>query len=74
MPIDANDGDVIYGWLRRSYYYNTNSISFQTWQDGQWTNFFSYNEQGDALVKFTFDGTVWSGGIHNWTTLNPIGE
>ena len=40
LPIDSNDGDVIYGWLRRSYYYNTTSINFQTWENDEWTTFF----------------------------------
>lgn len=74
LPSEANEGDVIYGMVRRQYYYNDHSVYFQTFQDGEWTTFFAYNIQGDHLVKFTFDGTTWSGGLHDWTTLYPVEE
>ena len=69
LPSAANEGDVIYCMLRRSYFYNTHQVHFQTYEDDEWVTFFTYTEMGDSLLKFTFDGETWSGEIHGWTNL-----
>jgi len=71
LPIDANNGDVIYGFLRRENFYDQSPFTFQNFENGQWVTFFTFTEYGSTFVKFTFYGGTWDGGIHNMEVLQP---